>query len=327
MGSTLYNTVLYLAAADYEAGGPIREFFDSEPWRMKASRAGMRLMAAFHYCALDGSAPAIARHFPSCGGDANGINAWHACRAFLASNQERIAALFDHIPQTNEIGRAALLLGGALCLAAGWREPLEIFEVGAGAGLNLLMDRYSYHGRGWTWGNSASLVSIPVPERGGKPAALDAPIRITARRGCDLNPLAPSHREDRLTLESFVCADQTERLARLRSALSVAADAGVVAEKGDMFEWLPRVVFPEESTMRVIMHSVVTEHLSVYQRTRLHTLIRIIGASATVHAPIAWLRMEPADGVYETRVTVWPTQREIVIATSDGHGNDICWHN
>ena len=78
MRSPLYAQTVKLALADYRAGGVMRRFFERNPARKAMSTPGVRLMGALHFLALRGEAPEIARHLPSCGGDADAQALWNA---------------------------------------------------------------------------------------------------------------------------------------------------------------------------------------------------------------------------------------------------------
>jgi hypothetical protein len=325
MGSHLYEALLEYAARDYDNGGAVRAFYDADAARGCRSRTGLRLMAAFHYCALDASAPQIAAHFPSCGGDGDAALAWKACRKFLIENSSRIGVLHERILQTNEVTRAAMLLAGTLRIAHEASQPLRLFEVGASAGLNLRMDHYRYEGERWCWGPTQSAAVVRLREEHGYPCALDAHLRISERRACDLHPIDANNERDRLTLASFVWSDQHERFERLQAALRIAHTVPVQVERADMVVWLSEHVRPMPGYATVVMHSVVTEHMPAHERIVLRALIDHIAQAAHAQAPLAWLRMEPLDGLYQTRVTLWPGQRELAIAKSDAHGNSIYW--
>ena len=67
-----------------------------------------------------------------------------AFRAFTAAHADELAELLvTRSTQTNEIGRCALLLP-AFGIVADEVGPLAHLDVGASAGLNLLLDRYHY---------------------------------------------------------------------------------------------------------------------------------------------------------------------------------------
>lgn len=325
MGSPFYAGMLRRLADDYDNGGVTRTFFDADRERENRSRPGIRLMGAFHFCALDGSAPNLARHFPSAGGDGDATAGWHACRNILIAKPEKIERLFERIPQTNEVGRATLLLAASLATAAHFSLPLRIFEIGASAGLNSRFDRFRYEGANWSWGDSSPLV-LQIREATGKPNFLETPLFIAERHACDLNPLDPGSKTDCLELLSFIWADQRERISRLRSALAVARQFPITVEKAEMYAWICNRVTLTTGFATVVMHSVVFEHLSLTAIASLRELFRTIGNTARSSAPFAWLRMEYHNGGFETRITLWPDEREILIARSDGHGNSIHWN-
>ncbi len=137
MGSHLYQHALEHALADYRAHGVMYRFFEKDPARKGMSTLGVRLMAAFHYLALIGEAPEIARLLPSCGGaQRQWDELWVAMRARLESDGERIGELFARTPQTNEVLRATVLSAGLSAFGRTTGLPLRLFEIGASAGLN-----------------------------------------------------------------------------------------------------------------------------------------------------------------------------------------------
>ena len=97
-----------------------------------------------------------------------------------------MTAYIDSPPQTNEVVRSAVLLGGFLVIAAATQMPLALYELGASAGLNMLFDRYAYDlGDGRKWGDASSPVKIAAPWSGAAPA-LDTPLGIASRQAVDL---------------------------------------------------------------------------------------------------------------------------------------------
>jgi hypothetical protein len=326
MGSPFYGVLLDEAARDYRNGGPVRAFFDADPRRREAPRIGLRLAGALQLRALDGSAPGLAAHFPSTGGDGDAAAAWREARRLLAENGERFGELFDRTPQTNEVARSTPLLGGLLAIVDATQLPVALLDVGSSAGLNLRLDRYRYEGNGWSWGDARSPLVLRNEAISGRPQHLDVSLEIVARAGCDLHPLDVTSERDCLELRSFVWPDQGERFARLDAAIAVARRVPAEIERADFLQWIPRRALPRENAVTVVMHSVVTEHLKEPVRDAMRSAIETACAAATNAAPMAWLRMEPEAGMrYETRVTIWPSREEWTIARCNGHAQAIEW--
>jgi hypothetical protein len=322
MGSRLYGALLERAAADYRGGRPVARVLDADASR---SRLGIRLMAAMHYLALAGDA-GLAAHFPSTGGDGDADALWSAATARFASEAETFEALMERTPQTNEPARAMPLVAGYCALAARYHLPLRIFEIGASAGLNLRWDAFAYDGGSWAFGGPSAL-TLCNTIASGVPMHLDVKPEVAERRGCDLHPLDATSAVDRMELTSFVWADQTERLARLRDALTVAREHPVEIDRADMLAWIPRVAAPKPGFLTIVAETVVAEHLPDAARNALARTIHAQGALASAEAPLAWLRMEPRDGAYVTEYFAWPglCSEGVRIATSDGHAQNIAW--
>jgi hypothetical protein len=289
------------------------------------ARPGLHLAGALHYLALLGE-PALARHYPSTGGDGNANGAWAAARSMFLADSSRLAPLLARIPQTNEPARSMPLLAAFAWLSARFEMPLDLREVGASAGLNLRFDRYRYDGGKWQWGDVGSPLVLHNRVAAGRPANIDARIIVNDRIGCDLNPLDPAKEEDRLRLTSFVWPDQTQRLARLRNALAIARDFPVRIDAEAFAKWLPRKGTPRRGVLTVVFHTVVEEHLSPREKAELAATICRLGDRASSEAPFAHVRMELEDGRYRTCVRVWPNARAgVPICESDGHAQEIIW--
>lgn len=130
--------------------------------------------------------------------------------------------------QTNEVGRTALIvagLGDPSDELAG--RPLAHLDVGASAGLNLLLDRVTVCYRS---GEDEAVVSaesaapgleVVADVRGELPRCTTLPA-IAARRGIDLHPVDLEHEASRRWLEACVWPDQSDRFARLVDAIELA---------------------------------------------------------------------------------------------------------
>jgi hypothetical protein len=325
MGSPLYAHLLERAAADAEAGGVVQgllEPFDAR--NLRADALALRLMAAVHRLVLSGGATRLAAHYPTAGGSAGTEGAWDAFRELVAEQAERLRPLIALPCQTNEVGRCAPLAFGFLELAATYRLPLALREVGASAGLNLRFDHFRYGGGGASWGPAQS----PVDLSGlwlEAPPHLPAELTVVERRGCDARPVDATTAEGRLQLESL-WADQVVRLRRLRAAFEVAARVPASVDQASVDEWLPRVLdTPGHGLTTVVYHAIVYEYFSDAVRRGFQEALARAGAAATSDAPLAWLRFEstPATRGYAVTLTTWPGGEERVVATAGAHGTDV----
>ncbi|HEY2474476.1 MAG TPA: DUF2332 domain-containing protein [Candidatus Cybelea sp.] len=323
MGSPFTAALLREAVATYRSGDAT--IVASLDPLAKYERPGLHLAGALHYLALAGDS-ALARHYPSTGGDGDARAAWQAGREILTQTPERTAPLLAQIPQTNETARSLPLLAASLLLAAQYTRPLRVFEIGASAGLNLRFDRFRFEGADWAWGDPGSPLVLRNRITSGRPAALNARLEIAERRGCDLHPLDAGKEEDRLRLTSFIWADQRERLDRLRGALTVANAVPVRIDAESYVTWLPRECRPARGCVTAIVHTIVEEHFSLQEKAQFAAAVRQCGEHASSDAPVAHVAMELAEREYPTTVQSWPgDEDEVTICLSDGHAQDIVW--
>lgn len=322
MGSPFYGTLLSEMARAYREDAALRALLDRHEAR---SRLGLRLAGAAHYRALCCDAPSIAARFPSTGGDGDANAAWRAIAADVAENGAIYDGLLQRPVQTNEVARALPVLAAMLTISHATRMPLRIFEIGSSAGLLLNFDRYRYTGATWSWGDPDAKLKIENATLEGAPQHLDADVEIAERRGCDLHPLNAADPFDANTLLGFVWPDQQARFDCLRAALEIAREHPPRIERADALEWIARTAQPVAGAVTVVLHTVMTEHLTPAHRDALRASIEATAERASVEAPFAWARMEAGEGSYETSVTIWPAREEIFLARSDGHAQQIEW--
>jgi hypothetical protein len=318
LGSPFYSKLLRRTAADLDhegaAWGMLRGFEVEDG----AAALALRLMGGVHRLVLTGELPALDKHYPSVGGDGDAEAAWPPFHQALSEASDRVREVLPHGCQTNEVGRSAALLGGFLEVSARTGLPLRLLEIGTSAGLNLRWDRYRYEAAGRGWGDPDSPVTFDgyfdVPPRFDRSAA------VAERRGCDLNPIDPTSDDGSLTLRSFIWADQADRFHLLEAAIEVARQVPARIEQIDAAAFLER----ELSTVRpgtatVVFHSVFIQYLGDEGRRRIAAAIDGAAARATPDAPIAYLRMEPADTTFEIRLD------EQLLGTARAHGKDVRW--
>jgi hypothetical protein len=330
LGSPLYGGLLDHAADDLLAGGPTAAVLDghmASPWR---SALALRMLGGVHALVLTGQAPDLAAFYPSVGGTADPgpgyAQAWGAVRQVLAARSDAVRAWLDRPPQTNEVGRAAALLGGLRHLVAEACLPVRLVEIGASAGLNLRADRFHIPGEAGRHGDPSSPVVLAGAWRGQPPPPAD--VEVIERTGGDRTPIDPTTPQGRLTLAAYVWPDQPDRTERLRGALAVAARLPADLRQEPASDTLRRTALADGS-WTVLWHSIVRQYLDEAQRAAVTEGIAALGAAATPSARFAWLSLEPhritAHGECLVALTTWPGGHQRVLGTAPPHGLPVTW--
>ena len=333
LGSPLYDELLLKVADDVEHGGPFTEVFAGHEDDRARSAVGLRLMGAVHRLVLDRRAPELALHYPSVGGTP-GIGVWEAFRETAMAHLDEVRALLETPPQTNEVGRSAVLIGGLMLVAERTGLPIRLLEIGSSGGLNLRADHFRYD-----LSDERVLGPLDAPARLHHPWPGDESAwpagempRIVERRGCDPDPVDPTTTEGRLTLTSYVWADQVARFERLRGALDIASQVPATVDRAMAGEWLDEHLTPQPGVATVVWHSVVWQYLDDAERDRVQAVLASAGAAATPDAPVAHLSLEPGGRLYVDKfafvvtLRLWPHDSEPqVVATAAGHGPPVVW--
>jgi hypothetical protein len=328
--SPLYAALLAEMAADAESGGITASLLNPYRDDPLTSVPGLRLLAAVHQLVLEGRLQRLAAFYPTTGGTEPPEGAWPVFHSAMIEHADELRALIAAPIQTNEPGRAAVLFGGALAVAATTGLPVRLLEIGASAGLNLRADQFGYRVGGRILGDPVSPLVLDEPWRGTPPADLDTPLRVVERRGCDTHPIDPVSDEGATRLASLIWADPP-RLARLRAAIAVAEQVPATVDQAPADEWLAeQLAEPVPGAVTVVWHSVVRQYVDPAQWRRVGEVLTRAGSFATADAPVAHLAFEPdiaADGTYtfSVRLTLWPTGRTEALATAHGHGPPVTW--
>lgn len=326
MGSPFYAVLMHRMADDVEADGPVRALLGPHQHDPAAAHQ-LRLLGGVHRLVLAGREPALARHYPSVGGDGDAEAAWPRVREILAAPPPMVLDAMTRPPQTNEVGRSAALVGGFLVVAGDFGLPLRVLELGSSAGLNLRFDRYRYEEGDVALGDPESPVRFEGLW-GGRPPPFGAPLDVAERRGCDRDPVDAATPDGRLTLLSYVWPDQTERFGSLSAALDVAARFSVTVDGAVIPVWLGERLSERRPGMAtVVFHSIVWQYLTDDERVSVERTLTEAGASATGRAPLAWLRLEPSAELTPTelRLTTWPGGDERLLARCHYHLGPIEW--
>jgi len=185
----------------------------------------------------------------------------HDLRALLVRRGPDVADLMRvRRTQTNEVARCAALLPA---LPAG---PLALVEVGASAGLCLLLDRFFYDWGAAQLGPPTSPVRLRCPVAGPAPLPAAMPA-IVWRRGLDLAPVDVHDATATRWLLACVWPDQPERRRRLERAIEVARAHTPEMRKGDLVDDLPALLSeaPVDAQL-VVFHSAVLAYVAPERR-------------------------------------------------------------
>ena len=322
-GSALYAEVLAAMAADYSAGGVVARLLDPHADNAMANAVPLRLLGGLHRLILDGREPALAEWFPSAGGTRRTPIAAAAIESITRHEATLAAGMTDGV-QTNEVGRAASLVGAFHEVAARTGLPLRCLEVGSSGGLLQHWDRFAYDNRGRQWGDPESPIRFVDAWTGAGPRWAD--VEVVERRGCDVAPIDVTTDEGAVRLRSFLWPDQLERRTRLDAAIEVARRDPAPIDRADAGEWIAdQLAEPRPGVATVVFHSIVLQYLPRPTFRRLRDELVAAGARASADAPLAWLRMEPAGDHADVTLRCWPGGVDEVLATTAYHGPPVVW--
>lgn len=340
LGSPFYGRLLRLAAADADDGGVVADVLADYAGRPGDDAISLRLLGSVHGLVLSGAAPALAAHYPNVGGDGDADAAWPAFVGVLRDHRSAILDGLTRAPQTNEVGRAAGLLGALKLLCDRRPLPVRLLEIGASGGLNLRVDRFRITARlpdGMV--ASAGPDDSPLVLEGawaGRLPPLDATVVLVERRGCDPHPVDPTTEDGALTLMSYVWPDQAARWSRLVQAIDVARATPAAVERAGAADFLTGLA-PEPGRWTVVWHSVMWQYLGEDEQRQVTAHIEAAGAAATADAPVARVSLEPYGARFLVTARTWPdlglaTGREVladgqvVLGRAAPHGVPVRWH-
>jgi len=327
LGSPFTGHLCDLLPALLQRAAPLGRRVADWPLDPVESALALRLCGALHRLVRAGEAPALAALYPPEGDTGPALEA--ALTAAIAAHGEALAAMLESAPQTNEVARSGVLLGGLLRLAAETRLPLALHEIGASAGLNLHPDCYGYSlGCGRRWGRPEAPVTIACDWRGKTPP-LDAPLRVISRTGCDLAPVDPGDPLQRERMVGYIWPDQSARLARTQAALDHAVTHPVALAHAEAADWVEAWLAtpPPPGVVRVLLHSIVWQYFPQPSRDRITAAMAQAGAAAMATGPLAWLRLEPdgRPGSAAVLLTLWPGGETRELGRGDYHGRHVDW--
>jgi hypothetical protein len=325
----LYGYAMRGMAADWEAGGAVRQVCAGYEDAPSGSAIQLRLLAGVFRLVLDGRAPGLRPYYPCLGGREPPAAAWPVMQQVVAEHVEELRRALAIAPQTNEVGRSAALLAGLFDLVqATGLTRVRLLEVGASAGLNLLVDRMHLRGEGWQWGPPDSAVQLVDALIG--PVHV-VPFLVQDRAGCDLSPVDVTTVAGRQLLTSFVWPFDVHRHARLAAALQLARQHPVRVDRAGASSWLPGELArggADPTVLTVVWQSVTQLYWPAEEVAAVERAVAAYGQRARV----ARVTMEfdaPAPALSSgqlpaVRTQLWepgePEPRRRLVGTAHDHG-------
>jgi hypothetical protein len=252
---------------------------------------------------------------------------WAAFRATVLEHADWVRDFVRERPvQTNEVQRCFVLLPIFLTIARATGLPLDLLELGASAGLNLLWDRYRYRYAAGRWGPAGVRLELSGEERGAVPGdLLEQAVTVRRRRGIDLRPLDVRSDDDVRTLRVFAAP---ARHARLLHAVEIARENPPKLIAGDYLEVLPELLADRETdALTVVFQTLSAIYLTLEHRARLWEIVESAGRAA----PLAyvWTPTPEEHGQrrsdYPVELAMWPTGDRRFIARMENHGEWLDW--
>ena len=291
----------------------------------------LRLAGGFHHLLLTGADDRLAEVYAGAITDQTAVDA--LVLDLTHKFDARLLPWLDGTPQTNEAGRSASIIAGLLWLAQRVRaRQFDLFELGASAGVNTMIDRYFFRLGDTEVGPSDSPMRIVPAWRGASPPAPPAGFGIASVKGCDIAPIQLADPDAALRLKAYVWPDAAERMARIDAAIALAGHQPpdlVAADAGDFAaEMLARP--REQGTARVMFHSIMWQYMPTATQARITAAFEASGAE-TPDTPLGWIALEtdPATFRHELRVRLWDGDahrgEEHLLSHAHPHGAWVEW--
>lgn len=331
LGSPLYAEILTIALHDLDDGGPVSLVVSDFEGDAVPDALALRFMGGLHRLVLSGAAPLLARHFPTVGGTPDAPDLGEDVLVTVAANVPTLREALEIAPQTNEIGRSAALFAGLLAVLGDENRPVRLLEIGSSAGLNLMLDTFTYETADWSWQGVDGAPILRPDWQGGGPDVPDS-IRIVSRRGCDLAPIDVSYPNSRDRLLSFVWADQLDRFERLKAAIDLVGPDSFRLDTADAGAWLAEVLEEpvEAGVLTVVQHSVMWQYLPEATRSLVNGTFERFGERASDSRPLAHIAFEgrpeaKGNGGMALTVRHWPGGGERILGFGHPHVSSFTW--
>jgi hypothetical protein len=325
LGAPFTAKIIEAAADDYADKGVVASLLKDWKSDPVAAALGLRLAGAFHYLASAHPESALGEAYKKHGEEWTSQSLRTLIDETARSDEATMQYYIAHAVQTNEVRRAAALLGGFLEVVACTDLPLDLYEIGASAGLLLNWDRYRYDFGSFGWGGGG--LALAAEWKGPRPEWPEyAPVH--AREGCDVNPIAYGDDEAVARAAAYIWVEQIDRRERFLKAIAIARNLRPAVARADAGDWLhEKLRGRPEGRATVVYQSVMAQYMSVDARKMVKHAIGNAAQMASASRPVAWLKFEPDDGGvnFAVDLTVWPGGKLRRLAYAHPHGAWVEW--
>lgn len=326
LGSPFVGEVLAAAYRQLHRAPQLEAAIAGWPLDPAASAMALRLNAGLHALARRGTFSDLSALYAGHHEDFD-----RAIGEALDQGEATLMVWMSHPTQTNEVRRSSAFMAALAVLADRHALPFELLEIGASAGLNLLLDRYAHDLGGVRFGDAESWLRLQPRWTGSPPPR--AEVRITGARGVDLRPLRLDDPHTRERLMSYVWPGDGVRADCLRRAMTIARETPPVVDRASAASWLAdRFAEPQaEGTMRIVQHSMVLQYLPRPELRAVMSSMLTAGRHATPERPIARIGLEWNRERTEVLLcmTRWQGRsgdgRRTILASCHPYGAEFAW--
>ncbi len=259
------------------------------------------LLAAVHDAVLAGGDHPLADWYPSVreaprpvGAPGSADDPWPAFRDLALSSARVAEDVATRSTQTNEVNRCGALLPAFATIAdavgrrAGDGRPLALVELGTSAGLNLLLDRYSYDYGGdgrLDPTDGPSPVVVRTERHGPTPIPVPAVFpAVGSRLGLDVRPIDVTDPSAARWLVACLWPEQAERLDRVRAAIGLAQGSPPPVVRADIAaDLVPALADVPGDHELVCFATWVLTYLDLDEQRALTASLDEIGAGRDLH--------------------------------------------
>jgi len=235
------------------------------------------LFAAVHLLLREaGKSEGLAAYYPSLGGTTSPDQKTKALfEQFILDHEAAITELIStQVTNTNEVGRAALLLPAFQLVAKESGAALELIEVGPSCGLVLCWDHYLYRFADVEIGDAQSPVCLAPDVTGARLAIESRMPKVCGRTGLEMHPV---DLDDDFTLawqQALIWPEHTDRAARFEKAFAIAKKVRPNIVPGDAVETIEAAIKRADPKAALcVHHSFVMYQIPEARRAKLSQLL------------------------------------------------------